>query len=389
MDDTRADVLMDRERIDLLEQMVLEMRDRERKTLDTLKIILDAVKPEAPAIQTQKSTTPNAVTSAPTSESSAPVGHPKMPRIARPAVPPDFDGDRAKGVAFLNACQTYLKLCSDEFPDEQTKTTWAMSYMRSGRAQRWTARIFNWEEQAENAGTSRFLDWEDFREEFRKEFTPAHADALALNKLETSAYHQKARTLDDYIDEFQDLITDSGYTDPKTIVVKFRRGLNSQIQNAVATMGVGRPPDTSPHRWYEMARTVDQNRATNEAFMSSSRPSAPSAPTRLTGVSFGRGTVPSALTPKYAHNVPTPGNPVPMDVDAARKKSHSDASCFRCGKIGHWGKNCPDRFDIRNLTTDELQEVLEGRLAQLDVVAENPDRLAESAPTEDFLPDSE
>jgi hypothetical protein len=73
-----------------------------------------------------------------------------------------------------------------------------------------------------------------------------------------------------------------------------------------------------------------------------------------------------------------------MDVDAARKKSHSDASCFRCGKIGHWGKNCPDRFDIRNLTTDEVQEVLEGRLAQLDVVTDNPDRLAESAPTEDF-----
>ena len=31
----------------------------------------------------------------------------------------------------------------------------------------------------------------------------------------------KGRSLDDYIDGFQDLVRDSGYTDPKTIVVEF------------------------------------------------------------------------------------------------------------------------------------------------------------------------
>jgi len=71
------------------------------------------------------------------------------------------------------------------------------------------------EELPENIGCPRFLDWEDFRDEFKKEFTPAHADSLAVNRLESSAYYQKSRPLDDYIDEFQDLITESGYTDPK------------------------------------------------------------------------------------------------------------------------------------------------------------------------------
>jgi hypothetical protein len=55
------------------------------------------------------------------------------------------------------------------------------------------------------------------------------------------------------------LIVDSGYTDPKTIVVKFRKGLNTQIQNVVATMAVSRPSDEIPKQWYDMARTVDQN----------------------------------------------------------------------------------------------------------------------------------
>ena len=51
-------------------------------------------------------------------------------------------------------------------------------------------------------------------------------------------------------------------------MVKFHRGLNSQIQNAVATMASGRPSDAIPSEWYSMAQTVDQNCAANEAFSS-------------------------------------------------------------------------------------------------------------------------
>ena len=63
--------------------------------------------------------------------------------------------------------------------------------MKSGRAQKWTARIFRWEQQPKNSRANKFFDWEDFRNEFRKEFTPAHSDALAINRLESAAYYQK------------------------------------------------------------------------------------------------------------------------------------------------------------------------------------------------------
>ena len=100
------------------------------------------------------------------------------------------------------------------------------------------------------------------------EFTPTHSNALAINRLESTAYYQKACPLDEYIDEFQDLIADSGYSDPKTIVVKFQRGLSAQIQNSVATMASRRPSDASPGAWYAMAQVVDQIQAANEAFTS-------------------------------------------------------------------------------------------------------------------------
>jgi len=146
-----------------------------------------------------------------------------------------------------------------------------MSYMKAGRAAKWSARVFRWEEQPENVGYHKFVDREDFQDEFKREFCPVYADSAAINRLESTAYFQKSRSVDEYLDEFQDLITEAGYSDLKTIVVKFRRGLDTQIQNAIATMPSGCPSDMVPTDWYTAARTIDQNRATNEAFRSSYR----------------------------------------------------------------------------------------------------------------------
>ena len=129
--------------------------------------------------------------------------------------------------------------------------------MKLGRATKWAARIFRWDE--ENGGYSKFLNWDEFQMEFRKDFCPAHSDASAINTLESTSYYQKARSVDNYLDEFLELVSESGYTDPRTIVVKFWKGLDPQIQNTIATMPYRRPLDTSPENWYKAAKTIDQN----------------------------------------------------------------------------------------------------------------------------------
>lgn len=102
--------------------------------------------------------------------------------------------------------------------------------MKSGHAQKWAAHIFQWEQQPENLSQAKFFSWEDFCNEFKKEFTPTHSDVLAINHLKPAAYYQRNHPLNNYINEFQDLIANSGYTDPKTIVVKFCRGLNPRFR---------------------------------------------------------------------------------------------------------------------------------------------------------------
>jgi len=63
--------------------------------------------------------------------------------------------------------------------------------------------------------------------------------------------------VDDYLDSFLTLVLDAGYTDPRTLVVKFCRGLRLNIQSQITTMPFGRPADTDPEAWYATARRID------------------------------------------------------------------------------------------------------------------------------------
>src|SRR6266568_8436409 len=98
---------------------------------------------------------------------------------------------------------------------------------------------------------------------------PLNSKAAAVNMLETTSYFQGKQTVDNYLDQFKDLIEDSGYTDPKTIVVKFQQGLDRRILMALAGMAMGRPSDTKLEAWFRLAIQMDQNCAADEAFHTS------------------------------------------------------------------------------------------------------------------------
>jgi len=129
--------------------------------------------------------------------------------------------------------------------------------------------------------------------------------------------------VDDYLDSFLTLVSDAGYTDPRTLVVKFCRGLKSNIQSQIATMPVGRPADADLEAWYAAARRINQAQLTNEAFQSTLR-SMTTAPTRSalpqptppSMFHLPQSTLPPIL-PRPAPPVPSRG--VPMGVDTVQK----------------------------------------------------------------------
>ena len=243
----------------------------------------------------------------PTPIQAAPTGQPPPLEL-----PSEYDRNHSRGQSFLTSCQMYIHLCPDLFPSEHIKITWAMSYMKSGQAAKWAERVFEWEERHE--GYSKFLDWEEFRKEFQKDFCPAHSDVAAINKLESTGYYQKSRSVDNYLDEFIELVVEAGYTDPKTTVVKFRKGLNSQIQNTIATMAFGRPSNASLEGWYKAAKNIDQNCAANEAFKLAYRTPRP-APVQTAPIPVQEIAQNILRPPPASHTHPTLGNPIPMDIN--------------------------------------------------------------------------
>ena len=50
----------------------------------------------------------------------------------KPATPTEYDGSRGKGRTFYNSCMLYTRLCPMEFPDDQAKINWVLSYMKGG-----------------------------------------------------------------------------------------------------------------------------------------------------------------------------------------------------------------------------------------------------------------
>jgi len=207
----------------------------------------------------------------------------------------------------------------------------------------------------------RFHTWAEFRAEFIKEFFPKNETQHAITRLETSAYYQGKSSVDDYIDKFKDLIDLSGYTDGLAIVVKFRRGLNPEIQNYIANMMEGRPDDDDVNGWYVAASRCDENHAANAAFHSSSRPLVNSRfPSNQ--VRFSTPLVRPAPAPPVPSSVPAP-----MDVDATKRGGVRAMVCYRCGKTGHLRKDCPQGFDVRFMTEDERADWVQQLLVSADL----------------------
>ena len=164
--------------------------------------------------------------------------------------------------------------------------------------------------------------------------------------------------MDDYLDCFLTLVSDAGYTDPQTLVVKFRRGLKTNIQGQIATMSFGRPADTDLKAWYAAAQRIDQARLTNKAFQSTLR-STTTAPTRFTlpwptPLSMLRlpQSTPPPIPPRPA--LPVPSRRIPMDVDTVQKTRPTPPwGCYQCGEPNHLMKDCSHRLDVRRLTAEQ------------------------------------
>jgi len=167
------------------------------------------------------------------------------------------------------------------------------------------------------------------------------------------------------------LIEVAEYSDDKTIVIKFGKGLNPDIQNMVATLGECAPEIDEPERWFNAAQKVSRNRDANEAFLENY----PRKTHPLPCLTFA--TVRQPLVPVFPMNTTEPSpqsvpipqpmltkdGPAPMEVDWAQKRGGYPVVCHHCHQAGHYTWSFPQSYDVQTRTVEERLELLPKLLA--------------------------
>ncbi|KAF5385289.1 hypothetical protein D9615_001381 [Tricholomella constricta] len=271
----------------------------------------------------------------------------------RPSPPPIYDGARSGGRAFWNACNLYFSLCGGSFADDHARIVWVLSYMQHGRAADFVSRVFQF-------GTAKdvFPAWKDFEDTFRGEFFLFDEVADAALILESTAYFQNGRSIDEYIDSFRSLWVKAGYPDGRHLVLKFRRGMDPKLSRRLGSITTGRPHDEKIEEWLRIARSQDFIMRSEDDFHRRMVPTkAPDGrPTTAVAARWAFATAPTPI-PTPASAPPAPRAPitpaprplpqgVPMDVDRMRDRvAPADDHCFRCKKKGHYSRDCPLRWD--------------------------------------------
>jgi hypothetical protein len=144
----------------------------------------------------------------------------------KPLSPNDFRGDCTKGQTFLNSCELYAALTPHQFVNNNAKIMWAFSFIKSGCATQFVDQHIR---SYQNMGSISYETWGEFVEDFMVDFCPKNKVQTSRTELETSRFFQNGRTINEYVDDFKELVDCAQYFEGAHIVLKFWQGLNPKV----------------------------------------------------------------------------------------------------------------------------------------------------------------
>jgi len=322
---------------------------------------------------------------------------PKSSSAIKFRIPDIFDGSDPSALdAFTFQCSMYIAARSADFPDDESRVTFVLSYL-GGTALDWFQSELNCAICDGDNFPIWFQSYSAFISELRLRFGPQDPAADATAALEELQYEDSTKAAR-YTISFNQHAFRTGWND-RALSRQYYKGLPDRIKDEIAR--VGQPADlqalqtltaTLDQRYWDRQSEIDtdtssahslsplhsptssenstENFATNFATYLSDNPSENSAENFATNLSVN-----ASENPAEKCATDAPGHPLQASAPATssinpiadllgpdgklkpeeRQRRLDNGLCLRCGKPGHMVSDCP-----RNVAPD-----LKGQVASL------------------------
>lgn len=250
-------------------------------------------------------------------------------------MPKPFTGKRTELKRFLQDALVYLLVNKEIYDNDQKKVAFVLSFMTEGAAGFWKedflTRVF--EDADKNNAEPNLGTFSAFKKAVEESFSPYDAPGDAIDEMRKLRMTSQS-SLDEHIARFKNLVTQSGLEADSVLAEDlFQKSLTLPLLRRL--LNRANPPSTLSE-WYKMASRLhnidrklqDTRRRNNEA----------PGPGQKNGLE--KKTFFHKLEPKDSNTMPLGVDLLCSDERIALMKK---GACFRCKKIGHLSKDCPDK----------------------------------------------